>query len=122
MRFQFSLAWLLIVVTAVAIVLGMSASFTAGVVHSLFISIVSYVLPATLLASAIYGRGDYQAFAIGALIPCTVVGMTWIFNDSSRSPSVVGDLAMAFHVVIWGAICGLLSTATRRWVRQHDQE
>ena len=69
--FQFSLAWLLIFMTVVAVVLGLSASIAGAVVHSLFSLVVLAVYPAVLVACIVYGRGDFQAFALGAFVPGT---------------------------------------------------
>ena len=70
-RFQFSLAWLLIVVTIVAVAAGLGDRRSARLRRRslLLYLIVCCVVPTPLVICAIFGRGDVQAFAIGALDP-----------------------------------------------------
>jgi len=107
-RFRFSLAWLLICVTIVAIALGLSVTLGALVATLLF-AIVYCVLPTPLLICAIFARGDAQAFAIGALIPWWTLG-TWLPNASS--------FAMAIWLLVMCTTCGAVAVLTRRWIRR----
>ena len=70
-RFQFSIRLLILVVTLVAVMLGVllaKPSWPAGVCFIL----VALVLPAGFVAGAMFGRGWLQAFCAGALIPAFV--------------------------------------------------
>jgi hypothetical protein len=107
-RFRFSLAWLLICVTIVAIALGLSVTL-GSLVATLLFAIVSCVLPTPLLICAIFARGDAQAFAIGALIPWWTLS-TWLPNASS--------LSMAIWLLVMGTTCGAVAVVTRRLIRR----
>lgn len=73
-RFQFSLRWLFVAVTVVAVLLGLLAfQIGQGIAYLCFLFAFRTAIPAAALAGAIYGRGDLQAFAIGALVPCIPV-------------------------------------------------
>ena len=63
-------------------------------------------MPTPLVVVAIYGRGDFQAFAIGALIPCVVL-------TDLKFPSF---FAMTIWLLPMCGICGALAVATRRWI------
>jgi amino acid permease len=107
-RFQFSLAWLMIAVTAVAILLGVTHVFGEFVVAVLFASICC-VLPTPLLICAIFARGDVQAFSIGALVP-------W-FTMFAWMPGRSG-FAIALWLLFLPALCGIIATLTRRWIQR----
>jgi hypothetical protein len=72
-------------------------------------------MPTPIVILAIYGRGDRQAFAIGALIPWAT---SLIFRTSV-------EFAF-FTVLVWmlpmSALCGVLAAATRRWIDSHPRE
>src|SRR4051812_8082234 len=101
-RLQFSLAWLLIAVTIVAIAMGMASSFR-GFVGSLFFVSLCCVLPTPFVIAAIFGRGDIQSFAIGALVPWLTL-LPWVSS-------------MAIWLLILPLVCGTLAVVTRRWLR-----
>ena len=101
-RFQFSLAWLLIAVTVAAILMGLASSFR-GFIGSLLFVTVCCVLPTPFVIGAIFGRGDIQTFAIGALVPWLTL-LPWISS-------------MAIWLLILPLICGTLAVVTRRWLR-----
>lgn len=110
-KFQFSLAWLMIVVTVVAIVLGLAHLF--GDLFALFLfAVVCCVLPTPLVICAIFARGDLQAFAIGALIPWFAV-FVWM-----SSLSIVSTAAWLLFLP---AICGVIAVLTRRWIQRYDR-
>ncbi|HEX3601860.1 MAG TPA: hypothetical protein VHU84_17030 [Lacipirellulaceae bacterium] len=106
-RFQFSLAWLLICVTIVAIALGLSM-VVGSLLGTLIFAIVYCVLPTPLLICAIFARKDTQAFAIGALVPWWTLN-TWLPNASS--------ISMSLWLLLMCTICGVLAAITRRWIR-----
>jgi hypothetical protein len=107
-RFRFSLAWLLICVTVVALALGISITL-GSLVATLLFAVVYCVLPTPLLICAIFARGDVQAFAIGALIPWWTSN-TWLPSASSFS--------MAIWLLVMCTICGVVAAITRRFVRR----
>jgi hypothetical protein len=114
-RFQFSLAWLMIAISVACVILFLAATFIDffGV---LFVSTILWVIPTPLLIIAIFGRGDLQAFAIGALVP-------WIAHIALRYPAT----GTSFVVVsIWllpnCIICGALAAATRRWIQSNRRD
>jgi hypothetical protein len=101
-RFQFSLAWLLIAVVVVAVAMGMASSFR-DFIGSLFFVSVCCVLPTPFVIAAIFGRGDIQSFAIGALVPWLAL-LPWMSS-------------MAVWLLVLPIICGTLAVITRRWLR-----
>ena len=101
-RFQFSLAWLLIAVAVVAIALGFASSFRSFIGSLLFVS-ACCVLPTPFVIAAIFGRGDIQSFAIGALVPWLTL-LPWMSS-------------MAIWLLVLPIICGTLAVITRRWLR-----
>jgi|1185.fasta_scaffold174561_2 hypothetical protein len=106
-RFRFSLAWMLICVTAIAVALGLSMVIGSFVATLLF-AIVYCVLPTPLVIFAIFARGDTQAFAIGALIPWGT-SQTWMPHESSFSNAV--------WLLTMCTVCGAVAAVTRRWIR-----
>jgi hypothetical protein len=101
-RFQFSLAWLAIAVIAVAVAMAMASSFR-DFFGSLFFISVCCVLPTPFVVAAIFGRGDIQSFAIGALVPWLTL-LPWMSS-------------MAVWLLVLPIICGTLAVVTRRWLR-----
>ncbi len=112
-RFQFSLAWLMIAVTIVAVILGLGASLGSvfGVAFYVFYLLVRCVVPTPLVICAIFGRGLLRAFAIGALVP-------WVMIIPGEANP--GSLISLIMVLICSAACGFLAAATWRWVRRTD--
>jgi hypothetical protein len=106
-RFRFSLAWLLMCVTIVALAFGLSVTL-GSLVATLLFAMVYCVLPTPLLICAVFARGDVQAFAIGALIPWWTLS-TWLPNASS--------FAMAIWLLVMCTVCGVVGMVTRRWIR-----
>ena len=106
-RFRFSLAWMLICVTAIAVALGLSMVIGSFVATLLF-AIVYCVLPTPLAIFAIFARGDTQAFAIGALIPWWTL-QTWMPGAPSFSRAV--------WLLAICTVCGAVAAVTRRWIR-----
>jgi hypothetical protein len=103
-RFQFSLRWLFVAVTVLAVVLGTWALFGA----MLLWLIVGVLLPAQLVIVALFGRGALQSAAIGALVPWLV----WSFGSASRSLSVASLLFLLVAYVVSGG----LAVVTKAWL------
>lgn len=101
-RFQFNLVWLLIAIVVASLVMGVASSFR-DFLGSFFFVIVCCVLPTPLVIAAIFGRGDIQSFAIGALVPFVAL-----------LPSMS---TMALWLLVLPVICGTLAVITRRWLR-----
>jgi hypothetical protein len=111
-RFQFSLRWLLIAVTLVALLLGLSTIFGGGLVNvAAYILYVVFAVP--LVVTIIFARGDLQTFAIGGVVP-------WSTITVSRIPSggIVGLEIIVWLLVLTG-ISGFVAIATRRWIESH---
>jgi hypothetical protein len=106
-RFQFSLGWMLICVTLIAVALGLSITI-GSLVATLLFAIVYCVLPTPLLIFAIFARGDSQAFAIGALIPWWTL-QNWMPGASSFSSAI--------WLLVMCSVCGTVGAITRRWIR-----
>ncbi len=101
-RFQFNFTWLAIAVIAAVLLMGVATSFRDFIGSLLFVS-VCCVLPTPFLIAAIFGRGDIQSFAIGALVPWLTL-LPWMSS-------------MAIWLLILPVICGTLAVVTRRWLR-----
>ncbi len=113
-RFQFSLAKLMLVVTAVAIGLALAVTI-GGLIGAVFSALVWCVLPTPLIICAIYGRGDVQAFSIGALVP-------WISLMAMGVPVASTYLPASIWLLILSGICGTVAAATRRWVVKYGRD
>ena len=103
--FQFSVAWMLIVMTAVALLLGLSVTLGIAVLASLLWCVV----PTPLVIIALFDRGDRQAFAIGALVP-------WLALLTLRIPPTGSFISLTIWLVSLGGICGAVAATTRRWI------
>jgi hypothetical protein len=109
-RFQFSLAWMLVFMTAIAVLLWLSLSLGMMILASF----VWCVVPTPLVICALFARGSRQAFAIGALIP-------WLAFVVLRLPPTGSFISMTVWLLALGAICGWIAVFTRRWIgRESD--
>jgi hypothetical protein len=107
---QFSMFRLMVVVTLVAILLGLATTF-GGVLEVMFVSMVWCAFPTPLVICAIYSRRDSQAFAIGALVP-------WATLVLMRVPPISSQLAGLIWLLVMGGVCGALAVATLRWLQR----
>jgi hypothetical protein len=108
-RFQFSLWWLMIVVSIVCIALGVWEILPRGVLGYLVVDpLVLGVVPTVLVTCAVYARGDTRTFAIGALVPLVSMILT---RDGQLSVWGFG-----IWTVFVGSMCGALAVAVRRWL------
>lgn len=108
-RFQFSLWWLMVAITAAAVFLFLSVSF-GGFIEVVLLSVLWCIVPTPFLMFAIYARGDLQAFAIGALVP-------WVMLIVLRFPALNSFFAASIWLLPMCAICGVVAAATRRWIQ-----
>jgi hypothetical protein len=124
-RFQFSLAWLLIAVTAVAVVLGVGQILGQTIVEyigtTLYAVIVGCILPTPFVVAALFARGDARVFSIGALVP-------WIGSRGtlpvyiayqSRWPGWVLIVGSTIFMLVTAGICGFVAVAAHRWIQRH---
>lgn len=107
-KFQFSLLWLLVTVTIVAIVLGLGASLGEFLSDVLYLS-VCCVVPTPLIICVVFANGHTRAFAIGALVPWLMV-LPW-------SPDRASVLFLILTLIL-SAVCGVLAVAAWRWIRR----
>lgn len=117
-RFQYSLKWLLIAVTVVAVLLGMFASF-AYAFWFVIVAIFWCVIPTPLLIGAIYGQGDLRTFAIGALVPW--LAFWWNPPVPPTGPYLGRLLGWALFLFVMSGACGAVAVATRRWIERWGQ-
>jgi len=111
--FQFSLRWLLVVLTIVAVGLGL-LSVLGNAIGGLFWFLLFVVAPAPLLIAAIFGRGDVQAFSIGVLVPWGVLTLEGFQHGIPLAKVAVACTSL----LIEGVICGGVAVATRRWLKR----
>lgn len=108
--YQFSMFRLMVVVTLIAILLGLTATF-GGLLELAVVSVVWCLFPTPLIVCAIFGKRDVQAFAVGALVPWTTMTLTRMLASASILTASIWLLAM-------GGVCGAVAVATRRWLAQ----
>jgi hypothetical protein len=115
-RFQFSLRNLLIGVAVVALLLGMFA-VAAGLLAWLLTIAVIWILPTPFVVAAVYGRGDFRAFAIGALVP-------WVslWSGQYLGASFVEMIGRTVQLLIVAGICGALAVVSRRWIERDGMQ
>lgn len=108
-RIQFSMWWLMVAITVICVLLFLMNS-VGDLVGTIWISIVWCILPTPLVALAIYGRGDWQAFAIGGLVPW---GSAIIYSEDLSFNSIFGALVW---LPVMCLVCGSIAAVTRRWI------
>jgi hypothetical protein len=101
-RIQFSLKGVLILIVTALVLMALASSFR-DFVGSLFFVSICCVLPTPFVVAAIFGRGDIQSFAIGALVPWLTL-LPWMSS-------------MFIWLLILPLVCGTLAVVTRRWLR-----
>jgi hypothetical protein len=109
-RFQFSLFWLMVVVTIVAVIFGLGSSLGSLFSFLLFFT-VRCIVPTPLVICVIFGRGYARAFSIGALMPWVTV-LPWHSDNATLFTLAV--------TLIFSVICGVIAAGTWRWIRPND--
>lgn len=112
--FQFSLKWLMISVTVLAVLLAIgiaTGGFVIGLLSAVFLR---GILPTLFVVGAIYARRDLQAFSLGALVSCIPL-LTTDLGPISTFALVSGTISQLFVAVI----CGFVAVAARRWIVRH---
>jgi hypothetical protein len=108
-RFQFSLWWLMIVVSIVCVTLGVWEILPRGFIGYLVVDpLIMGLIPTALVTCVIYARGDMRAFSIGALVPLILMIV------AREGPLSVWRLG--FWMLFVGSMCGALAVALRRWL------
>jgi hypothetical protein len=110
-RFRFSLKWLLVTVTAVAVLFGLVIVF-GDFLDMVVFAMVFSVLPTPLVICAIFARRDVQAFAIGALVPWFTL-IVWI--------RTMWFVTLMIYLLLLPVICGIVAVVTRRWLSRFGQ-
>lgn len=125
-RVQFSLRTQLIVVTAVAVLLGLYVVAPASVI-AIIGSLIFWVLPAPLLAGVVYGRGDLRAFSIGGLIPIVPAWISsgqpvqlYAWSVGQGRGSLWIPLATIFLTISASGVCGYIVMVCRRRLVQEN--
>jgi hypothetical protein len=98
----------MIVITVVAILLGLSVTL-GGILVPLFAFVTWCVLPVPLVICAIFGRGDLRAFAIGGLVP-------WFLMSGDRFPSPL--LWLPVWLLVTLIVCGTIGVLTHRCLQR----
>jgi hypothetical protein len=109
-RFQFSLYWLMVVVTTVAVVFGLGASLGSFLSTVLYLVLLC-VVPTPLVICAIFGRGYLRAFAIGAIVP-------WVMIFRFETERVT--LVLFAASLLFSTVCGAIGVVTWRWIRRME--
>ena len=109
-RFQFSLFWLMVTVTVVAVVLGLGSTLGSFFSELLYLA-VCCVVPTPLIICVVFARGYTRAFAIGALVPWVML-FPWTTGR--------GSFLILTVTLILSAICGILAAGTWRWIRRNE--
>lgn len=112
-KFQFSLFWLMVAVTVVAVVLGLGASLGSffDVMWYATFYFLRCALPTPLVIVAFFGHGRVRAFAIGALVPW-VLGLV---GNSGQQSLFILSLTICYSLV-----CGFLAGATWHWLQAKE--
>jgi hypothetical protein len=113
-RFQFSLKWLMIALSIACVLLFLSVTISDFVPATLEFAFCC-IVPTPIVTLAIYGSGDRQAFAIGALVP-------WATLILFRSPVQFAFFTVLFWLLPMSALCGVLAAATRRWINANQRD
>jgi hypothetical protein len=107
-RIRFSMWWVMVFITVACVFLFLAVTY-GDFIGMAMSSLVWCILPTPLVIFVVYGRGDLQAFAIGALVPWAT-----LIIRVSGSFSLLG---ITFWLLPLCAICGFVAVMTRRWLQ-----
>jgi hypothetical protein len=110
-RFRFSLKWLLIAVTVLAVLCALAVLF-GGFLDMVVFAVIFSLLPTPLVICAIFARRDVQAFAIGALVPWFTL-IVWI--------QTMWFVSTILYLLFLPLLCGSVAVVTRRWISRFGQ-
>ncbi len=122
--FQFSLAWLLIAVTAVAVLLGIGQMVGPTIVEfvgtTLYAIVVGCVLPTPFVVAALFARGNARVFSIGALVPWIVTrgSLPVYIAYQPRWPGWILIVGSTVFMVVAAAVCGVVAVVAWRWIQR----
>jgi hypothetical protein len=108
---------LLILMTVVAVTLGFMATGIGAMVLSLTVWMLVSAIVNVMLITAIFGRGDLQVFAIGALVPTApliVSGMSYFAGP----PTILHGIVAPITLAIAAGFGGVVAVLTRRLLRR----
>jgi hypothetical protein len=124
-RFQFSLRAQMILVTAVAVALGLFVVIGWEFAWILFHAVMYCLVPTPLVILAIFGRGELRTFSVGALVPWFSVWsqsspiLVMIYGQNFRGGRVFAWLVgSTIFMLVAGAGCGAIAVLTMRWVNR----
>jgi hypothetical protein len=124
-RFQFSLRAQMILVTAVAVALGLFVVIGWEVIWVLFHAVMYCLVPTPLVILAIFGRGELRTFSIGALVPWFSVWgqsspiLVMMYGQDFRGAQIFGWLVgSTIFMLVAAAGCGAIAVLTMRWVNR----
>ncbi len=123
LRFQFSLRSQLIVVTLIAVILGLLVVVGKPIAWMMFHGVVYCLAPTPLVIGALFGRDELRTFCIGALVPWISTWgqsspMLMIFYSPDPSTVQFGGwmIGTTIYILVAGGACGALAVVTRRWL------
>jgi FtsH-binding integral membrane protein len=112
-RFQFGLRWMLLLVAAAAIFLTLTVAAEQFLLRWILTPATIFVIPTVFIIVALHDCGDRRTFAIGALVPTSIL----IFaGDVGRLSTLVDWLSSTIWLLLMAAGCGAVAIATRRTV------
>lgn len=97
----------MIVVTLLAVGLGVSVSVGAYLLPWFLMPVIWFAIPTVLVSCALYGQGGLQAFAVGGLIPVVAI----LLGNHVPSSNPV-------YVYFCSGLCGLLAASVQRWLNR----
>ncbi len=105
--------------TAVAILAAVLSGLAAPLDSVVYMSIALGLWPSAALTAVVFGRGDRQAFGIGALVPIVLLVVA---GDGTQSITGAGALFNFLWILGLSAACGGVAAWTRRAVNEAPSE
>jgi hypothetical protein len=122
-RFRFSLRAQMILVTAVALILGLFAAGGWQIAWVLLHGLVYCLAPTPLVIIALFGRGELRTFSIGALVPWVGAwtqsppSFALVYNPGLSALQMFGwMLGSTIFMLVSSVACGVLAVFTTRWI------
>jgi len=107
----------MVLVTVVALMLGVGTLLGDMIAWLLFVSVVNCILPTPLVIGVVFGRGDLRAFAIGGLVPWFLLwAVSPVISTGSWLPGRA--IVLSIFVVVTSAACGIVAVVSRRWIER----
>jgi hypothetical protein len=122
-RFQFSLRAQMILVTAIAVILGLFVAGGWQIAWVLLHGLVYCLVPTPLVIIALFGRGELRTFSIGALVPWVGAwtqsppSFLMVYNPGLSALQMFGwMIGSTIFLLVTSAGCGALAVFTMRWM------